>query len=254
MAARRADHRRRPNHHGHCAGQYGHGKQPALCRRRRPRRRQRPQPRLPARHGRTCGAARPRGRQLLDLARGDVPLSRQHDPRRHRGRRSLGLRGDAGSGLHRQSASSTICTTPPTVRTTPIRRRLAARIVAAAADERHRPRPAAVLLRPRRLRRTAAHARAGALPVRSRRLLRGSWSRAAGMLPPSRRHPRHRPAFAARRRCAGAARAHRAMERRPDPHPCRRAGARGGRLRGLVRSAARYNGCWTIWASTRAGA
>ena len=58
-------------------------------------------PRLPARHGRACRAARAGSRQLLDLARGDVPVPRPALPRRRRGDHRLRLYGNAGSGLYR---------------------------------------------------------------------------------------------------------------------------------------------------------
>ena len=61
------------------------------------------------------------------------------------------------------------------------------------------------LLCARRLRRTAAHAGTGAIPLRSRRFLAAAGGEPPPRRPPPRRHPRHRAAFAARRRCARAA-------------------------------------------------
>ena len=73
--------------------------------------------------------------------------------------------------------------------------------------------------------------------------LDGFWT-PAGIQPASyrsarRRDPRHRAPFAARGRRSGAACARRAMDRWPHPHARRRTGARGGRMRGLVRRTSR---------------
>ena len=59
-----------------------------------------PQPRLPARHGGARRNPRAAGRQLLDLARGDVPLRADHDAGGRRGGRGPTLCRDAGGRLH----------------------------------------------------------------------------------------------------------------------------------------------------------
>ena len=81
---RRRTARRRGTHRRHC------GAGPA----------QSALPCVPARHGRAGRAARPDHRQLLDLARGHVPLPAAPHARRRRGDRSLRLHGDAGGRLH----------------------------------------------------------------------------------------------------------------------------------------------------------
>ena len=181
---------------------------------RRARHRQCAQPCLPACHGGPRRAARAGGRQLLDLARGHVPLPRAHDARRRRGDRRVGLRGDAGGGLHRRSASSTTCTTPPTARATPIPPRWP------RASSRRRRRPASGSRCCRASTPMAAAAVSPPSPGRraSCRTSTSFWRLMEASRTPSRqarrRGARHRAAFAARGRCGGAAGAGRARGRR----------------------------------------
>ena len=119
------------------------------------------------------------------------------------------------------SASSTTCTTTPdgTPYADPAETARAHRRRGRA--DGHRPHPAAVLLCPRRLRRTAAHARARRASCPISTALPGCWRRAGATSSAGSRARRSAiaPHSPARGRCGGARGRVRALPERPDPHP-----------------------------------
>ena len=188
------------------------------------------QPRLPARHGGNDRAARTGARQLLDLARADVPLPRPADARGRRGDRGARSTWRCWRRATPRSASSITCTTSRAARPMTTGPRCRHRIVAAAAATGHRAHAPAGALQLRRRGRRAARGRAAAVRQRRRRLP------GAARRPARRRGlPARHAARAWRRiRCGRRRRrnwrgAGRGVAGCADPHPRRRAAAGGRR-------------------------
>ena len=195
--------------------------------------------------GRT-GRVRRRRRQLLDVAAGDVRVSRPRRRRRVRGDRRAGVRRDAEGGLHggrRISLRASRSRRPSRTRirrssrgaSSPRQRTPASRSRCCRCSTRTRD--SAARRRPRDS--AASSTRSTRSRVSSRRL----------------RATRLRSGVHARRRAAQPARGHAGRARRgrragaagcADPHSRRRAGARGRRLRRLERRAAGASGCSTM--------
>ena len=193
--------------------------------------------RVPARDRRTHGTRERGWRQLLDVAAGDVRVSRPGRRRRVRGDCRAGVCRDAEGRVHggrriplrsSRSAGQAVCRSGGA--RAPDRRR--------RRGDRHRAHAAAGLLRPCRIRRDAArrgpaavraHARCVCAPGRDARRRCRDVGLESG----------RRAAQPARRDPGGAGRGRRARAARcADSHPRRRAGAGGRGLRGLERRAA----------------
>ena len=216
----------------------------------RPRRARHAEPalaRLPARDGGPDGTRRTRRRQFLALARGDVPLPRDADPRRRRGDRGTALRRVPAARLHvgrrvplpaQRAGRFALCRSGGT--------RASHR--GRGAECRHRPDPAAGAVSPLAVRRRAADRGTAPLRALRRRLCRPVRDDGA-----QRRH-RHRTAFAARGHAGGTRRSHQhraAAGRSTSTSPNRR--RRSPTVSpGAVR--ARSPGCWTMRRSISAGA
>ncbi|MCW0450781.1 hypothetical protein NB706_003615 [Xanthomonas sacchari] len=235
LGARRAYRRaRRPHRHG--GARRGRSPWRSAPGHRGARVGQSAQPRLPARHGRPDRDRRAQRRQLLELARADVPLPAATEPGRSAGHRRAGLRGDARGRLH-PGRRVPLCASRR--RRPPLRRprRDGAASGCRGADQRYRHDPAAGVLCACRFRRRRAEPGATAPAARRRRL-----RRAAGRQPPrpagtGRRGAGPGPAQPARGHPGRTGRAAAAV-RRPGAHPYRRADPRGRCLPGLERAAA----------------
>ena len=113
LGGRRADRRRRRRNDRAREREARTGRRGAGVRSARARHAQSALARVPARARRAHGQGGPRGRQLLDVASGDVRVSRPRRRRCVRGDRGAGLRRDAEGRATRRSPNSTTFTTIP---------------------------------------------------------------------------------------------------------------------------------------------
>ena len=100
MGGRRADRHRRRRERRRCPGKRDAGRRRARQRTSRSRHVESALARIPARAGGAHRPGRCRGRQFLDVAAGDVHVSRPRRRRRLRGDRRAGVCRDAEGGLH----------------------------------------------------------------------------------------------------------------------------------------------------------